>query len=86
MTAPTWMTEDERNAWACGEPDGKSCTVPSCPWCGANPECGCGHPAHGDEPCTGTLATVSDGDLVAVMVRNGADPNEPCACVEYVPQ
>jgi hypothetical protein len=24
-------------AWACGEPDGKVCTVPDCPWCGANP-------------------------------------------------
>lgn len=52
------------------------------------PECGCGHPAHPDGPvgvCTGTLSTMSDGDTVAFMVRDGADPNEPCVCTAYVP-
>lgn len=28
-----WVTLSE----ACGEPDGKPCTVPNCPWCHANP-------------------------------------------------
>jgi hypothetical protein len=26
----------DRAALACGEPDGKPCTVPNCPWCHAN--------------------------------------------------
>ena len=28
---------DRLAALACGEPDGKPCTVPDCPWCHANP-------------------------------------------------
>lgn len=49
-------------------------------------ECGCGHPYHGDEPCTGTLGTVSDGDWVAATIhKEGRVADEPCVCTEYVP-
>lgn len=48
--------------------------------------CTCGHEIDDHDMraaphrCTGTLATLVDADYADALIRDGADPREPCLC------
>ena len=61
---------DRLAALACGEPDGKPCTVPDCPWCHANPITTPFERAWGIPPVRIGFSPTDDRDL-AVEARRG---------------